>query len=301
MSTPRITIIMPNLNQARFIERSICSVLDQGYENLEFIVIDGGSTDGSQEIIEHYRDEITLFHQGDFISPSEAANHGLQLATGDIVGILNSDDLYLPGTLHAVANEMANSDNVDWIVGHSLRIDDCDRELGHLHASAPANMLGYLMHDSGLLPPAATFYGRSALLSQGMFRSNLHYAYEYELGCRMISSGSAPAVLPQVLSAQREQPAQRTVAQTIRQGIEFIEAAEMHSDRLPLSQRYALWRNCDERRRIYSLAEAEVASSETRKVLWQRLLRRPWWLASEHYRQTLLHGPRTMAQPGQAA
>jgi hypothetical protein len=76
----------------------------------------------------------------------------------------------------------------------------------------------------------------------------------------------------------------------LTQGRAYITAAEHYADRLPMAERYALWVNCDQRRRIFALAEAEAMGSEARRQLWHRLLRHPWWLADEHYRKALLDG-----------
>ncbi|NJL30418.1 MAG: glycosyltransferase [Phycisphaerales bacterium] len=97
MIQPRITIITPCRNQDRYIEQALCSVLDQGYGNLEYIVIDAMSDDRSAQVIELYRHRIKHFIRQSDNGPAEALNQALSRATGDIIGILYADDLYLPG------------------------------------------------------------------------------------------------------------------------------------------------------------------------------------------------------------
>ena len=100
---PKITVVTPSYNQGRFVEATLRSVLLQGYPNLEYLVLDGGSTDGSREIIERYAPWLAGWASERDRGQSDAINRGFARATGDIVAWLNSDDRYPPGTLHAVA------------------------------------------------------------------------------------------------------------------------------------------------------------------------------------------------------
>jgi len=287
---PRITIITPSLNQADYLERAICSVLDQGYENLEYIVIDGGSTDGSAEIISLYEDDLAYWHSEADGGPTDAINQAIERATGDIIAVLNADDLYLPGTFDRVAKRMAQEDAPVWAVGHCLRIGEMDEQLGQLNAVAPRDLAGFLQHDSGFLPNSSAFYRRSVFDAYGRFDTQMRFAFGYELHCRLMAQGQRPAIIPAVLSAHREHAHSQSARNTLQSGTEFIDAAARYADRLPFEQRHTLWSNIDERRRIYTLARSETLASRSRGYLWRQLLRRPWWLANDHYRQTLLRG-----------
>jgi glycosyltransferase involved in cell wall biosynthesis len=299
-NAPRITVITPCLNQADYIERTICSVLDQGYEDLEYIVIDGGSADGGAEIIGRYDDDLSCWQSEPDGGPADAINRALARATGDVIAILNADDLYLPGTLDSVARRMTQHDRPAWVVGHCLRVGEMDERLGQVNASCPKSLAGFLMHDSGSLPGAASFYRRSVFDAYGRFDPQMRFAWGYELSCRLIAQGMTPAILPAVLSAHREHSHSQTARHTLESGIEFIDAAARYADRLPFKSRHTLWKNIDERRRIYALAGAEAAANRSRGYLWQQLLRRPWWLANEHYRQTLLRGVSHTSDSGPA-
>ena len=298
MNLPRITVITPSLNQVRFIERAICSVLDQGYENLEFIVMDGGSTDGTIETIRLYETELAHWVSQPDLGPGDAINQALGRATGRIVAMLNADDLMMPGALHAVAAAMTGKDAATWLVGHCLRVGESDQMLGRLSAAAPESALSFLMHDTGVLPIGSSFFSRELLASVGGFDRRLHFAGDYEIACRLLLNGHRPRVLPQTLSARREYHHCRTAVNTLRRGIEHIEAARSHAERLPLRQRYALWRNCDDRERIYTLAQAELHGQTSRRFLLERVLRHPWWMAHETLRRALIHG---VARPARTA
>jgi len=287
---PRITVITPSLNQADYLERTICSVLDQSYENLEYIVIDGGSSDASADIIRIYEDGLAHWQSEPDAGPADAINQAVQRATGDIIAILNADDLYLPGTLERIAKRMTQADEPKWVVGHCLRIGELDEQLGQLNATRPSDLAGFLMHDSGLLPSSTTFYRRDIFDSFGRFDAQMRFAWNYELNCRLIAQGMSPTIQPSVLSAHREHAHSHSAQNTLDSGWEYIDAAARYADRLKFEQRHALWSNIDERRQIYTLARSETIASQSRGYLWRQLLRRPWWLANEHYRQTLLKG-----------
>lgn len=112
MYLPKISIITPSFNQGEFIEETISSVLSQNYPSLEYIVLDGGSTDGTVDILKKYDHSITAWISEPDKGQSDALNKGFSIATGDIIGWLNSDDTYLPGVLNKVAR-LFNDPNID--------------------------------------------------------------------------------------------------------------------------------------------------------------------------------------------
>jgi glycosyltransferase involved in cell wall biosynthesis len=113
---PKISIVTPSYNQGKYIEETIRSVIMQGYPNLEYIVIDGGSTDNTVEIIKKYQNNISYWVSEKDKGQTHAINKGFEKATGDIVAYLNSDDVYMPYSFSVVADIMTRWD-ISWLAG----------------------------------------------------------------------------------------------------------------------------------------------------------------------------------------
>src|SRR5213596_338381 len=141
-SPPSISIVTPSYNQAKFLEATIRSVLDQGYPNLEYIVMDGGSTDGSLEIIRRYEKHLAGWVSEKDGGAADAIAKGFSRATGTILAYLNSDDLYLPGSLHAIGEAMRDP-AVDVAYGNTYWIDSGGAILGE-RRQTPFARMGYL-------------------------------------------------------------------------------------------------------------------------------------------------------------
>src|SRR4051794_2419788 len=118
---PRITIVTPSFNQGQYLEQTLRSVLDQGYPNLEHIVVDGGSTDESVEVIKRYADRLAWWVSEKDAGQSDAINKGFARATGDVYGYINSDDFLYPGALEAVAKAYAAG--AQWMIGWVMTIE----------------------------------------------------------------------------------------------------------------------------------------------------------------------------------
>jgi len=127
---PRVSIIIPSLNHGQFVEQAICSAMDQGYENLEIIVLDGGSEDDSVDILNMYDDDLAYWHSEWDSGPAEAINAGLVRCTGEIVCILAADDVLLPGSIEHAVQRMTREDKPKWLVGGAHKIG---REIGRAH------------------------------------------------------------------------------------------------------------------------------------------------------------------------
>jgi glycosyltransferase involved in cell wall biosynthesis len=133
-SHPKISIVMPSYNQAQFIERSILSVINQDYSNTELIIIDGGSEDGTVEIIRRYEPYISFWITSKDKGQSDALNKGFNRCTGSIYGFLNSDDVYLPGVFKYSSEVLKKNPKIKIIFGDWLSIDKQDKVIDYNHA-----------------------------------------------------------------------------------------------------------------------------------------------------------------------
>jgi glycosyltransferase involved in cell wall biosynthesis len=199
-SWPRITVVTPSFNQAMFLEQTIRSVLSQSYPNLEYIIMDGGSTDGSVEIIQKYETQIAYWTSGKDTGASDAIAKGFERATGTILAYLNSDDVYLPGALQAVAAAMSNP-QVDVVYGNLNWIDSKGGILGE-QRQTPFTKLGYLFGGSTLQQPA-TFWKRDLYLKCGGMTPSFRFAFDTDLFFRFALNGAQFKHLNQFLAAFR--------------------------------------------------------------------------------------------------
>jgi len=183
----KISIITPSFNQANFIERTIQSVLSQNYPDLEYIVMDGGSTDGTIEILKKYEGRIIWKSEKDN-GQSDAINKGLKVATGDIVAYLNSDDIYEPGALNKVAEFFQNNPDKKWVYGKCKIINENDQEI-RKPITTYKNLLlkkysyAKLLSENFISQPA-TFWKREIHFELGFFDENEHYCMDYEFWLR---------------------------------------------------------------------------------------------------------------------
>ena len=130
----KISIVMPSYNQAKFIERSILSVLNQNYPNTELIIVDGGSKDGTDKIIKKYQDFISLWISEKDQGQSDALNKGFKHCTGEIYGWLNSDDIYLPNAFKNITSVLKKNSNKKIVFGDWLSINKQDQIIDYNHA-----------------------------------------------------------------------------------------------------------------------------------------------------------------------
>jgi glycosyltransferase involved in cell wall biosynthesis len=184
-ASPRISVVTPSFNQGTFLERTIRSVLDQGYPDLEYLVVDGGSTDGSVDIIRRYEPRLAWWVSEPDRGQSHAVNKGLIRARGEILCWLNSDDYFLPGTLALVAEELKAGSGTDVIVGHCLRVHPDgtpDRLLkGHYGGRRPLLEFwrGYAMHQPSI------FWRREVMDRVGLLDESLNFTLDFDYWVRI--------------------------------------------------------------------------------------------------------------------
>lgn len=180
---PKITIVTPSLNQAQYLERTIQSVLDQGYPNLEYIIIDGGSTDGSVDIIKKYEKQLAYWVSEPDSGQSNAINKGLQIATGDWVGWQNSDDIYLSGSFFELAASANSHPSAALVTANMMLIDEIDRKLRDIKYIRPTYKS--MIAEGMILANQAAFWKRTCHTDIGYLDENLHYAFDYEWFLRL--------------------------------------------------------------------------------------------------------------------
>ncbi len=285
-----ITVIMPNLNHVELIERALCSVIDQNYTDLELIVIDGGSNDGSTSIIRQYQADIHYHTQFPFETVTQAINEGLKHATGDLVTILHSNDLMLPYALAEIAEFMMTRPEDEWAVACSNKIGPNDEPRGRLTPTPLVSLHDTVNNLAFSLPSPAIIYRTHLIKQQGGFNEKCRYAYHHEMACRLLAQQRRPAIMSAITTAVRNNIEIFDQQEIIARNFELVEITEQYAEQLPLPQKYAIWHECHQKRQIFTLAEAEMKISQARKMLWQHVLKRPAWLANESFRNTLLNG-----------
>ena len=181
MQFPRISVVTPSYNQGKFIEETIGSVLDQGYPNLEYIIIDGGSKDETIDIIRRYEKHLAFWISEKDRGASDAIARGFSRSTGTILAYLNSDDLYLPGALHAVAEAMTEP-GIDVAYGNTYWIDSSGNILGE-RRQTPFVRMGYLYGGCDLQQPA-TFWKRDIYVKCGGMDPSYRFAFDTDLFTR---------------------------------------------------------------------------------------------------------------------
>jgi len=196
---PLVSIVTPSYNQGRFLEATLRSVLEQDYPNIEFLVVDGASTDNSIGIIRKYADKITWWVSEKDSGQSEAINKGLRRAHGEIVGWLNSDDVYLPGAVSAAVAAFRSHPEAGVIYGDALAIDADGRPFNVMHARQYSLM--DLMAFNIICQPAA--FMRRSVLEQVEYLSPAYHLLMDNL-LWMCMARIAPIVyVPQTWAAAR--------------------------------------------------------------------------------------------------
>jgi glycosyltransferase involved in cell wall biosynthesis len=197
---PKISVIVPSFNQGTFIEETFRSLLSQEYPLLEIIVIDGGSTDQSVEIIKTYEPHLAYWLSEKDSGQSEAINKGFRIATGEVITWLNSDDCYEPGTLHLVGKLFKEQAGVSIVHGKSVLFGKGMKEkvIG-LDQDIPLHDYFAFMR----FPQPSSFFRREALLPVLPVNETLHYAMDFDLVVRMLLNGSRIKRVPEILSRYR--------------------------------------------------------------------------------------------------
>ena len=206
---PKISVVTPSFNQGQFLRETIESVLSQGYPNLEYIIIDGGSTDGSREIIVQYESKLAYWCSEPDSGQSAAIAKGFARAKGDLLCWLNSDDVMLPGTLFSVAHAYLRRPSAGFLAGNYILIDRDGKIIRCKRHSAQAGW--FERRGLSVISPGC-FWGRRDYESVGGINLDLDYVMDTDLFIRMLNNGTEYCHINDYLVAFRIHSEAKTVA-----------------------------------------------------------------------------------------
>jgi glycosyltransferase involved in cell wall biosynthesis len=278
MSLPKLSIVTPSYNQGKFLEETILSVLNQNYGPLEYIVIDGGSSDESVEIIRRYEKHLAYWVSEKDRGQVHALNKGLERATGDLFAFINSDDVFLPGAFNAAVSHFESHAACEWLCGDTLMFGEgFATEL--IRARVPLSAAHALSWSYKAAQPG--MFWKRGLVADG-FDEEWPYDFDHDLYVRLLLAGHACEHLPVPVAAYRLHAVSKTVAEGDRQIAEFDRSAEVYEGRLRGADRR--WcRATRYLRRSYAASEAGDRRDGARWLLRalathpESLAARPFW------------------------
>jgi glycosyltransferase involved in cell wall biosynthesis len=284
---PRLSIVTPSYNQGAFLEEAIRSVLLQGYPDVEYVIVDGGSSDSSVATIRAYAPWLTHWESERDEGQAHAINKGLRRVSGDIVAYLNSDDVYRPGAFRRAVAALMSSPRAVWLCGTCVLVDETAKTERLLRPHIPDPFEEWLLKPSGRaysFPQPGVFLRRAAIDRLGLFREDLHYSFDYEYWLRLLFNGFRPVQIDNVLATFRVHSTSKTAM--MWSGFErddlaiaklYASRASAHVQRAIARQQQAFrarrtvnacWRLAGTRGRRFA-----------RRVLWARVRREPSLLA----------------------
>jgi glycosyltransferase involved in cell wall biosynthesis len=227
-SQPLVSIITPSFNQGKFLEETIQSVLGQDYGRVEYILIDGASTDNSLDIIRKYADRLSYWVSEPDKGQAQAINKGLKQATGDILGWLNSDDVLQPGAIRRAVETLQVHPDVDVVYGRLERMDELGKPVST--PILPKDRVEFNrdnMLEECTVNQAGTFWRREIMEKVGLLNESLRYVMDYEYWIRIAIAGGCFKRLPEITARFRLSRDSKTVGQSLpmaQEGIQVIQS-----------------------------------------------------------------------------
>lgn len=223
---PRITVVTPSYNQAPFLRDTIESVLGQGYPDLEYIIMDGGSTDGSVAIIEEYAPRLAYWCSAKDGGQAAAINAGLARATGSILAWLNSDDYYLPGTLRAAA-ALLDPTRPGLLLGNCIHVREGESTLRGSDVPLRHRQMRLATTDYIIQP--GTFWTKATWDRVGVLDAQFQLVFDWDFFIRCVNAGVEITTTPRYLAAYRIHAAHKSGAGGDKRNEELRAMYQRHS------------------------------------------------------------------------
>lgn len=244
-SWPRISIITPSYNQGQFIEQTIRSVLLQGYPNLEYIIIDGGSTDNTVEIIKKYDKWLSYWVSEPDRGQTNAINKGLEKSTGDIFAYINSDDYYYSkDVFYKVTVTFSENRSHNWLVGNCRILKNNELENNvRLHITEnPIDWIAKKNYQNRgcSIPQPSTFWRCNIMEYRGLFNEQYNYCMDYEYMVRLGVNGDFPLIIQDTLAVFRVHEESKSESSHLAFNIDNFKIAKTYINKIPLQKRFGV-------------------------------------------------------------
>ena len=224
MNYPKITIVTPSYNQGDFLEATILSVLGQGYPNLEYIIMDGGSTDNSIDVIMKYQDKLSYWCSEKDNGSSQAINKGFSMATGEILAWINSDDIFMPQSLFLMAFYYLSSEKKDILFfGNCIHFEESPSGVISHGSDVAGKAEKYDLNICDYIIQPSSFWSKSIWEKIGPLNENLNYAFDWEWFLRAKDKKINFKPLSKVLSLYRIHDSHKTSIGGQKRQAEIIE------------------------------------------------------------------------------